>query len=55
MDFHIENWDDAPPPIDFILDMETIAMLYELQAMTDGSKLPSRTSNAKTAQSSSSK
>ena len=33
--------------------METIATLYELQAMADGPTLPVRTSNAKTPQSSS--
>ena len=33
--------------------METIATLYEHQAMVDGPKLPARTSNVKTAQNSS--
>ena len=33
--------------------METIATLHEHQAMVDGPKLPARTSNVKTAQSSS--
>ena len=31
--------------------METMATLYELQAMVDGPKLPARTSNVKKAQS----
>ena len=40
-------------PIDFTTSLETMAALYEFQAMADGPKLPAPTSNAKTLQCSS--
>ena len=49
MDFDTKIWDEVFPE----QDLETIATLYEHQAMVDGPKLPARTSNVKSAQNSS--
>ena len=50
MDFYSENKDDVSPLYFMAIDMETIATLYELQAMVDGPKLPAGNSDAKTPQ-----
>ena len=49
-DFHMENWDEVYPRSISYVNMETIATLYELQAIANGPKLPAQTSNAKTSQ-----